>query len=337
MKSNTKIKFSVVIVLIFIMSIGTRYYFELQTMPFDSNNHKKITVDIPIGASTIKIGEILEENEIIRDKKVFRISCKLKKAEGKMKAGKYILTKAMSTKEIIDVLVLGQVGYNYIKFTIPEGFEFRQIVERLESKGLIDKKRFIEVADYGDLDYYFLKDIPKGKNRLEGYLFPDTYEVSKDVTEEALIKMMLDRFNTIFNKEYQEQLKTINMSMKDVIIMASIIEREAKLDSERSVVASVFYNRITRKIKLQSCATVQYALEKRKTKLSNKDTRIDSLYNTYKYTGLPLGPIASPGKASIEAALFPQKTDYLYFVVSKDGKHHFSKTYKEHLNAKNAN
>ncbi|WZL71474.1 endolytic transglycosylase MltG [Clostridiaceae bacterium 35-E11] len=317
--------------------IGSKLYFDNQVGPVNADSNKNVMLEITKGSSTSQIAAVLKEEKVIKNDLAFRILSKIVKADGKMKAGKFLLNTSMSANDIIHILVQGDVVKDTIKFTIPEGFELRQIADRLYEKGLIDKEKFIEIANNGDFDYKFLKDIPKGENRLEGYLFPDTYEVSKDVTEKELIVKMLNRFDAVFEEAYYERTAELNMDINQIITIASIIEREAKLDEERSIVSSVFHNRIRKGMLLQSCATVQYILGERKENLSLKDIEIDSPYNTYKYEGLPPKPIASPGKASIEAALYPEKTDYLYFVVSKNGKHTFSKTYQEHLNAKNGN
>lgn len=337
MKSSTSKRVIVFLLIILIGLIGSKIYFDSQVGPVNAYSNKDIMIEIVKGSSTAQIAKVLKKQQVIKNDWAFRMLSKISKADGKMKAGKYIFNTNMSANDIINILVQGDVVKDTIKFTIPEGFEFRQIVDRLYKKGLIDKEKFIEVANYGDFDYKFLKDIPKGENRLEGYLFPDTYEVSKNATEKELILKMLNRFDAIFDEAYYERASELNMSINQVITIASIIEREAKLDEERPIVSSVFHNRIQKGMLLQSCATVQYILGERKENLSLKDIEMDSPYNTYKYEGLPPKPIASPGKASIEAALYPEETDYLYFVVSKNGKHIFSKTYQEHLNAKNRN
>ncbi|TCO79080.1 endolytic transglycosylase MltG [Marinisporobacter balticus] len=320
-----------------ILCVGSKIYFDKQVGPVNSSNDQGIMVKIPKSASTTKIAKILKENNVINSDITFRILSKMAKTDGKMQAGEYLLKENMDAREIIDILVNGDTVKDMIKFTIPEGFELKQIIERLEGKGLINKDQFIEVANYGDFDYKFLKDIPKGENRLEGFLFPDTYEIANNATEKEIIVKMLNRFDDIFIDDYYKRVKELNMRINEIITLASIIEREAKLDKERPLVSGVFYNRIKKDMKFQSCATVQYVLGERKPKLSNKDIAIDSPYNTYKYYGLPPKPIASPGKPSIEAALYPKESEYLYFVVSKNGEHHFSKTYKEHLRAKNEN
>ncbi|MEW9121321.1 MAG: endolytic transglycosylase MltG [Thermotaleaceae bacterium] len=326
-----------ILLLLLIFPIFVVYSFNQLVTPIDLNGTSEISIEIPQGASTVKIAKILKEQNLIKNDMAFRMLSKYLKSDGKMQAGKYILSNNMDAKEIINTLVNGAVTNETIKFTIPEGFEFHQIVNRLEHNGLINRERFIQLAEEGDFNYPFLENIPKGKNRLEGFLFPDTYQVSKDATEEDILKKMLDRFNQVFIESYYQKANEMNMSINQVITLASIIEREAKIAHERPLVSSVFHNRIEQKMLLQSCATVQYILGERKENLTLRDIEIDSPYNTYKYLGLPPKPIASPGKASIEAALYPEQTDYLFFVASKNGEHIFSKTYREHLNAKNSN
>jgi UPF0755 protein len=331
------IKKMVFLFLMVIILFGCKFYFDMQSRPVNINDSEKIFVEIPPGSSSSKIAGILKENKLIKSKIIFQFLSKKAGADGKMKAGNYSLSPAMSTEDIINILIKGDTINNSVKITIPEGFELDQIIARLEKHGLIDKGKFIQIANYQDFDYPFLKDVPKGENRLEGYLFPDTYLIPQNAKEEDIIIKMLDRFQEIFKEEYYERAKELNMSVHEIVVLASIIEREAKLDEERPVISSVFHNRIQKGMPLQSCATVQYILGERKAVLSTKDTQIDSPYNTYKYSGLPPNPIASPGESSIRAALYPEETDYLYFVANKEGNHIFSRTFQEHLHAKNAN
>lgn len=292
-------------------------------------------VIIPKGSGVKAISAQLEKQGIIKNANVFAIYCKLSEKSSKIKAGKYILSSSMSVEQIVNKLAAGNAEINSKRFTIPEGFELRQIADRLESEGLVNKEAFYQAINKSNFDYAFLQDIPKRDNKLEGYLFPDTYDVFKNATEEEIINKMLSRFNQVFKEEYRQRAKELNMSYDQVITLASIIEREAKLDKERKTISAVFHNRLKKNIKLQSCATVQYLLKEQKEVLTYKDLEIDSPYNTYIYAGLPKGPIASPGAKSIEAALYPDNVDYLYFVANKDGSHVFTRTYQEHLNAQN--
>ncbi len=336
MKNRKKIILSLLLIVIALGTIGYNYCNSLG-MAIDPNNNEEIIVTIPKGSSTSKIAQILKDKNLIRNEFFFKYSARKNKLDGKFKAGDYKLNKTLNQDQIIEKLVNGEVYVETVKFTIPEGFEFRQIVDKLSSieELNLDKQKLIEIAENDDFDYKFLENIPKGKNRLEGFLFPDTYEVKKEITEREVIEIMLNRFDSIFKDEYYLKAEDLGMSVKEVITLASIIEREAMVDKERPLVSSVFHNRLNKDRLLQSCATIQYVLGERKQNLTYDDLEIDSPYNTYKHKGLPPMPIASPGEASIQAALYPADTEYLYFVAKGDGTHAFSRTYNEHLEAKN--
>ena len=185
-------------------------------------------------------------------------------------------------------------------------------------------------VETGNFDYDFVKNIPARENRLEGYLYPDTYSFTGNESEHEIITVMLDNFNKKVIPVYEQS--GVAQSLDEIIKLASVIEREAAGEDDRAKVASVFVNRINKGMKLESCATVQYILKERKSVLSNEDTLIDSTYNTYMYAGLPIGPIASPGIKSIEAAISPAQTNYMYFLANADGSGSvFSETYEEHL------
>lgn len=308
-------------------------------LPMSEGDTAQIVVDIPSGSSVLTMGQLLMEAGLVRQAEYFKEQVKSREVDSKLKAGRYAFTKAMDMDEIIDKLVSGDVYRDLIKVTIPEGYEMRQIVAALEEAGLVKSDSFYELMANAKLDYKFLEGIPEGANRLEGFLFPATYTFEKGVSEDKVLDAMLRKFDEVFKPEYYEQAKTLDMTVYQIVTMASVIEREGQLKSELPLVSSVFYNRIKKNMKLESCATIQYALGERKEKLYNKDLEIESPYNTYKYLGLPAGPIASPGEASIKAALYPEESPYLFFVLSNkgDGSHVFSKTYEEHLKAKKAN
>lgn len=295
------------------------------------------TITISAGETTSQIADQLQAANVIRYPFFFRLVSRFGGHDGQYKEGTYLLNGSMGYDRIIKI-IKGEVKNGAtVKVTFPEGFEFRQIVDRLESEGLIDRDEFIEAASTHVFDYPFLKDLPERENRLEGYLFPDTYLFHKEITPDEIITAMLNRFDEIYTAEYEQRAQELRLTTDEVVTLASIIEREAVGDGDRKDVSSVFHNRLdsSEYPYLQSCATVQYILQERKPVLSEQDTRIDSPYNTYINRGLPVGPIASPGKASIEAALYPNDTDYLFFVLGKDGKHIFSQTYEQHLAAMN--
>lgn len=321
-------------ILIIIAAAGFIYY-NLSLKPVKAEAGNIITVTIPSGANSNKIGAILEENHLIRNKTMFKLYSKINGLDNKYKAGTYDISSSMDVKAISEILRNGKGFAETIKFTIPEGYEVRMIIDKLVELGLGERTKYEDLMKNADFDYSFVKEIKREEGKLEGYLFPDTYEVYKGSGEKEIIKKMLSRFDAIFNDEYKKRAEELNMSIDEVITLSSIIEREAKLEKDRKIISSVFHNRLKNKMLLQSCATIQYILKERKEVLLYKDLEVKSPYNTYKNQGLPPGPIASPGLKSIEAALYPDDTDYLYFFALDDGSHVFSKTFKEHIQAQN--
>lgn len=302
--------------------------------PVDPDNDNVITVTVPKGATTTSIASLLIGEELIQSEMVFKMAAKDLGADGKMQAGDYELMQSMSTDDIINKLVSGDVVMNTFTFTIPEGFELKDIAARLSSEGHVNEDVFLEALNKS-YDYKFLE----GQDSLEGFLFPDTYEMRAGATEEDIINRMLQRFDEIFLDEYYGRLDELGLSMNEAITLASIIEREARAKEEFPVVSGVFHNRIQDNMLLQSCATVQYVLGERKERLTYDDIAIDSPFNTYINAGLPPSPIASPGKLAIESALYPEEHGYYYFVVKKggNGTHVFSETLEQHNRAKEEN
>jgi UPF0755 protein len=289
--------------------------------PLEENSATQKVVNIPSGTNAKEIVDVLEKNEIIRKNNyTFRIFIKLLKLEDQLKYGEYNLSPSMNMLQILDKLVKGEVIV--YKITIPEGYTYTQIAELLDKKEIVEKESFLKL----------LEDSEKS---LEGYLFPDTYELPKQYGAENIVKVMLLNYNQIaIENKFADKAEKIGFSMEEIIILASIIEKESKFTKERRQVSSVFHNRLKKDMKLQSCASIQYILKEPKEKLEESDLKIDSPYNTYLYKGLPPGPISNPGLDSIMAALEPAEEDYLYFVLGENGRHIFSKTYQEHLKNK---
>ncbi len=304
----------------------------------DPSNTEEILVTVRSGATTTSIGKLLLEEELIQSEWAFKLTSKEMDVDGKMKAGDYMLSKSMPLEDIINKLVNGEVYVNTFTFTIPEGFEIRQIVDRLESEALIDRETFMNELENGVFDFSFLEELEE-RNNFEGYLFPDTYEMKVGSSEHDIINRMLSRFNQVFEEKYYSKMEELNLTMNELITLASVVEREAQAKEEFPLVSSVFHNRIDQNMLLQSCATVQYVLGERKARLTYADIEVDSPYNTYVNAGLPPAPIASPGKLAIESALYPEESEFLYFVVKKggNGTHVFSKTLNEHNRAKEEN
>ncbi len=286
-------------------------------------------VEIPEGAGTTRIAAILEECEAIRHPVLFQLYARLL-GEPLYQKGKHTINPAEGYGGILKSLTAPpDINDSIKKVVIPEGYELRQIVDLLTEQGLGEREAFLAEIETGEFGFDFVAQIPPRENRLEGYLYPDTYLFSVEESEHEILQRMLENFQERVVPVYGASGTTY--SLDQILILASVVEREAANDKERPLVASVFHNRLERGMKLESCATVQYILKERKTVLSNADTAIDSPYNTYQNQGLPAGPIASPGLSSVQAVLAPADTDYLYFVAEADGSRNwFSETFAEH-------
>lgn len=294
---------------------------------------REVIIRIPEDASRSEVARILRKNDVIDHAGLFRTFAFFTKREAEFPAGEYKVNSNMDYRAMLRRLTSKKAALNTVMVTIPEGYEVSQIVALLEDKGVCDAEALEEAIANSDFDYAFLEGLPLGKkNRLEGYLFPDTYEFYKGDSAERVIKRFLDNFEIKYNSEMQARTRELGFTTHELITLASIVEREATA-KDRANIASVFHNRLknTSYPYLESCATVQYVLGERKKVISIADTKIDNKYNTYKYKGLPPGPIANPGLDAINATLYPSNTDYLFFALQEDGTHKFSKTYEEHL------
>ena len=289
---------------------------------------KNYVMTVPEGAGTNSVAVILKNRGLIRHPLIFKLYVRMHGAPVYQK-GRHTLNPSMDYATLLDRLCTAPDVEEVVRVTVPEGYELRQVVDLLVEKGLGERSVWENEIANGAFDYAFVREIPQRENRLEGYLYPDTYQFSYEESEHQILDRMLKNFADRVLPVY-EAAQT-DRSLDQIITLSSIIEREAANDEERPLVASVFVNRLAQGMKLESCATVQYILKERKTILSNADTAIDSPYNTYRNLGLPVGPIASPGLSSIQAALNPAATDYLYFVAKADGSGNlFSKTFEEH-------
>ncbi len=305
-------------------------------------------ITIPRGASSSRIGEILEEAGIINSALVFRFHLRFNDLDGKIQAGNYVLSPVMSMEEVIEKLLKGDAVFETVRFTVPEGLFLTDIATRLEDRGLVDAQRFIQLANDLDLwDYWFIDEIPPGLDYpLEGYLFPNTYEVFADVEdmEKEIIRLMLRQFDRVFTQEWRDRAEEMGMTVHEIVTMASIVEKEAVVAHEQAKIAGVFYNRLDRDLwprrVLESCATVNYVLGTFSRQPTLIELEIDSPYNTYRNPGLPPGPIAAPGRGALEAALYPDREKpYLYFRAKGDGsgEHNFNFTFSQHQRNESGN
>lgn len=303
--------------------------------PVDSSSSAEETIFIRHGMNAAEIGSVLTERGFIRSAPVFRLASMLRGASKSLKAGEYVFSRDMSMLQILRKIEDG-ITVLY-KFTIPEGFALRQIARLWEEKGFGLAVDFSEVAR----DPAMLEKYGVDSKNLEGYLFPDTYMFPHGISEREAVDKMLHQFGKKMSdlSEVGDMAnygsKDLTLSRHEIISLASIIEREAKVEQEKPIISSVFYNRLMRGRKLESCATVLYSLGYPGRKLTENDLKnTQSPYNTYLHKGLPPGPICSPGLGSIAAAFNPSDDKYLYFVSKNDGTHYFAETYRDFLNAK---
>ena len=300
-------------------------FFWIQPLNFSATE-----VVIPRGGSAREIAINLKENKIVRNVDEFLFVLKISGREKKLQSGSYTLYQYKNPLYVINELSHGRPSD--IQVTIPEGLTINETADILSASGIVNKKDIVTLCY--DPEFIAAQGL-EGKS-LEGYLFPDTYAFNEQQSDTSVLITMIGNF-----KKYREQLGIKDDSLLFVLTLASLVEREAKLAEERPVIARVFLNRLKANKPLESCATVLYAMKSKdyekyhqKQKLTENDLRFDSPYNTYLNTGLPPGPICSPGSNSIRAVLHPSKDNYMYFVATGDGSHQFSMTYKEHLAAK---
>ena len=314
---------------------------------FDPSDGSVVSFTIERGSGYNTIGRDLEAAGLIKDAKTFAYKTRLLGLGSKYQAGDFLLSPSMTLGEIMEELQ--DAKKETVRFTIPEGMCITEVAEKLASEGVISSAgEFYEALDSFDASGYWFMDGVKSEypdpsgsvsakaNRFEGFLFPETYDVYADASASDVIKRMLDQFGKEFGTELQDKLKASGKDIKEIVTMASLIERETRDDSERPLIASVIVNRLKAGMPLQIDATQQYILGDPKALLSTEDTLIASPYNSYTNKGLPPGPIASPGIASIKAALEPADSDYLFYVLKSYGgdSHNFSASYEEFLKNK---
>ncbi|MCM3746639.1 endolytic transglycosylase MltG [Paenibacillus pasadenensis] len=328
----------VLVSLLLLTAAGIGVYIWNGLRPAAAGEAKQVVIER--GMSPFQVANQLEQDGIIRNSFIFKYYLKFKEQGGAFKAGTYQLSPGMEHDDIVAKLNSGDtVKEETIRFTIPEGFTVLQIADKLSAEGLVDRERFLELADQPrDWDADAVKSIPDDdrlRHRLEGYLFPDTYELKKGSSEEEILERMLvetDRKLAEFS-ELEEALAERKLTLHGLMTVASLVEREVVADKERPAVAGVIYNRLAKPMRLQIDATVQYLLDKPKERLYEKDLEVESPYNSYRSDGLPPGPISSPSLKSIEAALYPETNGFFYYVTKKDGsnEHLFAVTYDQHL------
>ena len=279
------------------------------------------------GQSLGRTAQTLFESGLIKQPTLFLLIAQLHKSDKQIRAGEYLLSPHMSPIEILSTFTSGRMYLH--KITIPEGYTMAQIASVVAQSGLGSKAAFLKAAK--DPKLLQSMEIPAGS--FEGYLFPDTYHFPKGVMEKEIIKTMVERLRSLITPEWEARARSLKMSLHQVLTLASIIEKETGAAHERPLISSVFHNRLQKKMRLEADPTVIYGILDFSGDITRKDLEAMTPYNTYQIKGLPPGPIANPGKASIEAALFPEQTDYLYFVAKNDKTHEFSTNFKNHATA----
>lgn len=294
-----------------------------------TNDEASVTLTIRQGSSFREAAESLSAHGVVSNARLFGWYAARRGKDRNIRYGTYLIRRGGSWDEVLSALAQGRGIVNRV--TIVEGWPLWDIIPTL-AKGLLIEPESLEVA-VRDTALLRRLGVPRGQPTAEGYLFPDTYNFPNGVTARQAVELMVRRFERIWKPEWDARLAQITMTRHQIVTLASIVEKEVRRNEERPVVAAVYMNRLKIRMPLQADPTVQYALKKRPGRVLYRDLRADSPYNTYRRIGLPPGPIASPGAASLEASLYPANVPYRFFVAHPNGHHEFRTTYRQHLEA----
>ena len=295
--------------------------------PIDVVNVRVVLVDIPTGASFIEVTNILSDAGLVENRFLFYGVAGVKRGIRSIRAGEYEFTTSLSPSEMVDKLIHGDIKYYPV--TIHEDYSLKEIAARLKEYKLIDEKAFFELM--GDKEFLSSMKVPGGS--LEGYLFPDTYFFNRSMSTRQITRVMVDRFWRKISPEMINKAQKKGLSLHQFVTLASLVGKESGHSAEKPMIAAVFYNRLKKRMPLQSDPTAVYDLKDFNGKVLRSHYKRESPYNTYVIRGLPPGPIANPGLDSFQAVLNPAEVDYLYFVSQKDGTHFFSSSLNDHNNA----
>lgn len=301
----------------------------IYTLLYSPPRKEKISKIITIqeGASFYDAASLLEKEGLISSRRFFVLLARGFGADRKIKAGEYSLNTAMLPLEVLDIIKNGKIYHH--KIIIPEGYSIRQIGRLLEEEDLVDFKEYVALVHNKD----FIQTFGIDGLSLEGYLFPETYFFAKNQSLEEIVSAMVSKFFSVYTPEFENKARQLGMTMREVITLAAIIERETGAEEEMPVVSAVYHNRLKKNMPLQSDPTVIYGIKNFNGNITKKDLQAKTPYNTYRIKGLPPGPIANPGRMAIYAALYPANVPYLYFVSKNNGSHQFSTDLKEHNKA----
>lgn len=314
--------------------LGVTAYLEYQASYGKGDNLKPQSFELVSGIGVFDLGKQLEDRGIIGSQYAFVWEVATKRLSRKLIAGEYELSGDQSIRATLSILTSGQVVSRDVKVTFPEGWTMRLMAERLNKNGLPGDAFLIEASKPSQTlrdKYSFLKGLPAGAT-LEGFLFPDTYRFAPDVTATEIIDTMLNTFDKRFSLELRKGRMSSKYSLFEIVTLASIVEEEGRLEEDRKIIADIFWKRLVAGQAFQSDATVNYVLGSLKEQPTLKDIEVDSPYNTYKYPGLPPGPISNPGLISLQAAVNPTPNAYFYFLNNLETKEmYFAKTFEEHV------
>jgi UPF0755 protein len=315
-------RFVIIAVVFCALVLACAYY--IFQLPYYYEDPKAKVVTIPRGASFQSVVDSLKSSQVIRNQWTFQIAGRLLGYTKTIKTGKYLFVSGQSNLDILRDIRVGKSRL-IIPVTIPEGWRMEQIARRYKHEIGIDAEKFLALC-HNDA---FLHEQGIEAKSVEGYLLPETYAFYWQTDEREILKRMLEGFKHFYNDTLLERQCEIKASQQEVLTLASIVEAESSIDDERPVIAGVYWNRLKKRMRLEADPTVQYALGEEK-KLNHQDLEFISPYNTYRHYGLPPGPINNPGKSSIRAVLYPQQNDYLYFVATGMGGHHFANKFSDH-------
>ncbi len=317
----------ILFIFLIIITVVLRITFLMSAV--DKQGNETAIIQIESGTTSKEIGNILYTRGLIRSKLLFNVVVNLKGLDNQMKAGLYEFKTSQSLNEILSRLVTGKIAT--FQITIPEGYTVEEVIERLVEKTIYGKELYLEEARRHFNKSYLQELDSFVKYPIEGFLYPSTYYIPREYKPDQIFMVMLKEFEKRWGESLKKETAERRFNLTDIITIASLIEKEAKLQKEKPIIAAVIYNRLKKGMFLQVDASVQYSLPVRKERVLYSDLSVNSLYNTYRYMGLPPGPISNPGDSSIKAALYPAEVDYLFYFALQDGSHVFSRTYEEHL------
>ncbi len=333
-KKKKKKRKLIVLAIVIILAGWFFYIYNLSATISNSSQIKKFIVEPGWGNS--EISQQLKKEGLIRNSLIFQFYVWQRGISGKLQSGEYFLANNLSLKEIAQILSRGAGTTKEVTLTFIEGWNNQEIADYLNQQVIAQPKDFMAVvqkkADWWN-NYDFLADKPSNLD-LEGYLFPDTYRVYRDASISDIVRKMLDNFGKKLTPELRAEITRQGKTIHEILTLASILEKEVSTDNDRKMVADILYKRLAASMPLQVDSTVNYVTGKGVTRASGVDLQVDSPYNTYKYKGLPPGPICNPGLSAIEAAIYPNKNPYWYFLTTPDGKVIYSMTHDEHVKAK---